>query len=59
MIDRATEYAETNGFHTAEIDADPALEPLRKGLEDRSWVQDGGPWRRIFFTPKTDEDDDW
>ncbi len=60
MIDRATEYAETNGFHTAELDAVSALEPLRKGLEDRYWVLDGGPWRRIFFTPKSDdEEDDW
>lgn len=60
MIDRAATYAETNGYHTAEVEADPSLEDVGKGLEDRYWTRDGRTWRRVFFTPKTDEDeDDW
>ncbi len=59
MLDRAATYAETNGFHTAEIDADPALDHERKVLEERYWVREGSAWRRVFFTPKSADDDDW
>ncbi len=59
MIDRAALYAETNGYHTAEINADHSLEAVRKGLEDRYWVLEGRLWRRVFFTPKTADEDDW
>lgn len=59
MVDRAAEYAETNGFHTAEMDAHATLEAVRKALEDRYWVLEGGNWRRVFFTPRTEDDEDW
>ena len=58
MIARATEYAETNGYHTAELDAEPAIDSLRKGLEDAFWVRDATTWRRIFFTPRSEDEDD-
>jgi hypothetical protein len=59
MVDRAAEYAETNGFHTAEMEAHPSLDPARKGLEDRYWLREGDLWRRVFFTPRADPEDDW
>lgn len=59
MVDRAAEYAETHGFHTAEMEAVPSLEAIRKGLEDRYWVREGATWRRVFFTPKPRDEDDW
>jgi len=58
MVRRAASYAETNGFHTAEMPIDPAVEPASKALEDAYWVREGNLWRRIFFTPKH-PDDDW
>lgn len=58
MLERATTYAETNGYHTAEVDAVPSLDVVRKGMEDRYWVRDASIWRRVFFTPKS-PDDDW
>jgi len=58
MITRAAEYAETNGYHTAVLDAAPALEVIKKGLEDRYWIRDGAYWRRVFFTPRSTEDDE-
>lgn len=57
MVDRAALYAETNGFHTAEIDAAPPLERYRRELEDRYWQREGDTWRRVFFTPRASEDD--
>ena len=60
MVQRAAEYAETNGFHSAEMDADRSLAESRKALEDRYWVLDGQVWKRVFFTPKSDEyDEQW
>lgn len=57
MVRRAASYAETNGFHSAEMPNDPALEPASKALEDAYWLREGNLWRRIFFTPRHDEDD--
>lgn len=59
MLDRAATYAETNGYHTAEVAADTTLEGGRKGMESRFWVRDGAAWRRIFFTPKPAGEEDW
>lgn len=58
MVSRASIYAETNGFHTAEMPADASLESVRKGLEDAYWIREADTWRRIFFTPRH-PDDDW
>jgi GNAT superfamily N-acetyltransferase len=59
MISRAVEYAETNGYHTAEMEAVPELDSLRKGLEERFWVRERDTWRRVFFTPRDEAKDDW
>ena len=60
MIERAAMYAETNGYHTAEMAASELLKPVRKALEDRYWVLDGERYVRAFRTPPSQfEDEDW
>ena len=60
MIERAALYAETNGYHTAELPAVPSLDHLRKELEDRSWYRDGDRYIRTFREPPSQfEDEDW
>lgn len=59
MLDRAAIYAETNGYHTAELEAAPVLDAVRKGLEDRYWIRERDTWRRVFFTPKPPGEEDW
>ncbi|MCZ7577230.1 MAG: hypothetical protein M5U18_09415 [Dehalococcoidia bacterium] len=51
MIERAALYAETNGYHTAELPAAPSLDRVRKELEDRLWYLDGTRYVRAFRTP--------
>jgi predicted GNAT family acetyltransferase len=46
MAERAALYAETNGYHTIEVPADPGLEPLRREFEDRRWFREGEVYRR-------------
>ncbi|MGE0599243.1 MAG: hypothetical protein AB7J35_07635 [Dehalococcoidia bacterium] len=57
MVTRAATYAETNGFHTAEMPFDPSLDAVRKGLEDGFWLREPDRWRRVFFTPNAEGDD--
>jgi ribosomal protein S18 acetylase RimI-like enzyme len=57
MLERAATYAETNGYHTAEVEAVADLDPLKREMEDRRWFREGGIWRRVFFTPRVEEDD--
>jgi hypothetical protein len=57
MVARASSYAETNGFHSAEMPSDAALDAVRKGLEDAYWIREANLWRRVFFTPRRAEDD--
>ncbi|MBE0609262.1 MAG: hypothetical protein IH609_07775 [Dehalococcoidia bacterium] len=60
MIERAALYAETNGYHTAELPAAPSLDRLRKELEDRLWYLDGTRHVRAFRTPPSQfDDEDW
>lgn len=60
MVERAALYAETNGFHTAELPAAPSLEPVRKELEDRYWYRDGDRYIRTFREPPSQfDDEDW
>ncbi len=60
MVERAALYAETNGYHTAELPAAPSLEGLRKDLEDRSWYRDGERYIRTFREPPSQfDDEDW
>ncbi len=46
MIERATVYAETRGFHTAELPASPQLDVRRRDLEDRRWFPEGRVYRK-------------
>lgn len=58
MIERATVYAETNGYHTAELPTGPRTNPIRKALEDRLWYFDGERYTRVFRSPPQPEDED-
>jgi hypothetical protein len=57
MVARASSYAETNGFHSAEMPRDFSLDAVAKGLEDAYWIREANLWRRVFFTPRRAEDD--
>ncbi len=48
MIDRASQYAETRGFHTATLPATDATNRLGRDLEDRYWHREGGVYVRRF-----------
>ena len=41
MLERAATYAETNGYHSAEVAALAALADVRRALEDRQWHMEG------------------
>lgn len=64
MLERAATYAETNGYHSAELNPDEHLQALHRLLEDRRWFQNPpgqGPFLRRFRdlpTPGEHEDDD-
>lgn len=51
MIDRAAYYAETNGYHTAEVPLTPRTRPLQRALEDRRWSAERDAFVRRFRTP--------
>jgi predicted N-acetyltransferase YhbS len=54
MIERATTYAETRGFHTAEIAQSPALNALKRDLEDRRWFPEAKLYRKsLGDAPRT------
>lgn len=57
MVERASVYAETNGYHTAELPADLRTNAIRKALEDRFWHFDGDRYLRIYRTPPSPEDE--
>ncbi len=59
MVARASTYAETNGYHTAEMPAEPSLDSVGKALEDAYWIREADRWRRVFFTPSRSEEDEW
>jgi GNAT superfamily N-acetyltransferase len=48
MVERAATYAETNGYHTAELPAEPRTDAVRKALEDRFWYRDAARYIRRF-----------
>lgn len=48
MIERCATYAETHGFHSAELEATEGLVAFRRALEDRTWELDGRVFRRRF-----------
>lgn len=57
MVERASVYAETNGYHSAELAAEPRTNAIRKALEDRFWHYDGDRYLRIYRTPPSPEDE--
>ena len=56
MVERASVYAETNGYHTAELPADPRTNAIRKALEDRFWHFDGDRYIRVYRTPAPEDE---
>jgi ribosomal protein S18 acetylase RimI-like enzyme len=58
MIERAATYAETNGYHTAELAALPGLDAIRRALEDRHWHREGDRYLRRFRDLDTHHEDD-
>ena len=59
MVERASVYAETNGYHTAELPAEPRINAIRKALEDRFWVLDGERYLRVYRTPPSPEAEEY
>ena len=57
MVERASVYAETNGYHSAELPAGLRTNAIRKALEDRFWHFDGERYLRIYRTPPAPEDE--
>ena len=59
MVERAATHAETGGYHTLLLAADPSLDPLTRDLEDRRWFRDGAQYvKRLAPPPSTRLDDD-
>ncbi|HEX6031886.1 MAG TPA: GNAT family N-acetyltransferase [Tepidiformaceae bacterium] len=48
MIERAAYYAETNGYHSAEVPITSVTRPLERALEDRRWFPEGDVYVRRF-----------
>ncbi|MEX0781701.1 MAG: hypothetical protein WD557_03555 [Dehalococcoidia bacterium] len=48
MIERAAYYAETNGYHSAQLPLTETTRPLQRALEDRRWFAEGGVYVRRF-----------
>ena len=59
MIERCVVYAETHGYHTAELPASSSLMPFRRALEDRLWELDGAIFRRRFRSPQPEHEEEW
>ena len=59
MVERAAYYAETNGYHSAELPLTPTTRPLERALEDRRWFPEGDHYVRRFAgraqTPRLEE----
>jgi len=59
MIERSAIYAETNGFHTAELPLTPRTDAHRKALEDRFWERGSDRYVRRFLGNMRKPDEDW
>jgi len=57
MIDRASQYAETRGFHTASLSAVGVSKRLDRDLEGRYWHRDGAVYVRHFQDIARHEED--
>jgi predicted GNAT family acetyltransferase len=58
MVERAATYAETNGYHTAELALTPETDVHRRALEDRFWQREPPQYVRRFRSPLPPEDED-
>ncbi|WBL36956.1 hypothetical protein O0235_05170 [Tepidiforma flava] len=58
MVERAREWAETNGFHTCELAAGPRTLPHRRALEDRLWQLEDRVFRRVVRRQPGDGEED-
>jgi len=57
MAERAALYAQTNGYHTAEMPFDARTASIRKPLEDRFWYLDGARFVRVLAERRADDED--
>lgn len=57
MIERCATYAETHGYHTAELPLADATRHLRRSLEDRLWDVDGDRYIKRFHNPEPERED--
>jgi GNAT superfamily N-acetyltransferase len=59
MLERCATYAETNGYHTAELALTSATDAHRKALEDRFWQREPPLWvKRFTANRRADEEDE-
>ena len=58
MAERAALYAQTNGYHTAEMPFDARTAGIRKPLEDRFWYLDGARFVRVLADRRSGDDED-
>ncbi|MGH2633408.1 MAG: GNAT family N-acetyltransferase [Tepidiformaceae bacterium] len=59
MVERCAIYAETNGFHTAELPLTPRTDAHRKALEDRFWERGSERFVRRFLGNMRKPDEEW
>lgn len=57
MVERCATYAETHGYHTAELPLNDATRHLRRPLEDRFWDVDGDRYIKRFRNPEPERED--
>lgn len=58
MAERAALYAQTNGYHTAEMPLDTHTASIRKPLEDRFWYLDGARFVRVLAERRAEREED-
>ena len=59
MVERGAIYAETNGFHTAELPVTVQTDAQRKALEDRFWERGTDRYTRRFLGNMRKPDEEW
>ena len=59
MVERCAIYAETNGFHTAELPVTERTDVHRKALEDRFWERGPERYVRRFLGNLRAADEEW
>ncbi|MEO9254230.1 MAG: GNAT family N-acetyltransferase [Tepidiformaceae bacterium] len=59
MIERSATYAETNGYHTAELALTEAMDSQRRLLEDRFWQREPPLYVKRFASNRREDDEDF